>query len=603
MSDGSGHAPLERSTRWHPSLAATIAWTVAVVASVLSVMLRAGMPFTIGGGAVDDLLYLRTATYLARGQWLGPFDQYTLVKGPAYPAFVAAMYRSGVPLQVGEQLTHLLAAAAIAICVWVVARRAVIALAVYVALALDPVNFDTWASRATRDGWYASLTLLLVATVFLAVYAAVAHARLRLVIAASVIAGVSAGVFTLCREETMWIAPTLLVVALGLPLCVVVRWWFRTPRTPMRGRRVLRGVGRLALVAVLIGVVGGAAVLRVTMTNERQYGAAVTSDLVYGSFGRAYADWRRVAGGVSSPDDPITQVQREAVYAVSPLAWSLQPYLDPSEGCVTPPGAGFGFDSGIPPCARPVWRGLRDAAAILGYFRTADDAQRFFAALDGEIQAGCDSGELECTPRLPTQLQSLQLFSSGPFFDFMRDWGAKTATSTGYYDLPPGRRSGLGTPEARTVMAQVIRGIPATLPEAEDQARIFASNDWPYRFLFHLYAPLLPCLLVLGLVGSLLPIVRPRWPQAALSVLSIGLVIGAATRLALVALLTITQFGTRNLEVRYLLPAHALLLAFAIVGTGQLADAVWTGLGSRRAGGRAAVTPEAAAPEAVQVAD
>jgi hypothetical protein len=554
------------------------------------------MPLTIGGGGVDDRLYLRTATYLAHGQWLGPFDQHTLLKGPGYPAFIAAMYRSGVPLKVSEQLTHLLAVAAIAICIWVVTRRSVIALAVYVALALDPVNFDTWASRVTRDSWYASLTLLLIATMFLAVYAAVAHARLPWVIAASVIAGVTAGVFALCREETMWIAPTLLVVALGLPLCVVVRWWFHTPRTQMQGSRVLRGLGRLALVAALIGVVGTAAIVRVTTMNGRQYGAAVTSDLVYGSYGRAYADWRRVAGGVSSPDDPITLAQREVVYAVSPLARSLQPYLDPAGGCVTPRGGGLGFEPGYPPCARRVWQGLRDAAALLGYFRTGHDAQAFFAELDAQIQAGCDSGELECTSRLPTQLQSLQLFSWGPFFDFMRDWGFKTVTSTGYYELPPGQRSGLGRAQARTAMAQVVRGMPATLPEAEDQARTFTSNDWPYRFLFHLYTPLLPCLLVLALVGLLMPIVRPRWPQAALSVLSIGLAIGAVSRVAFVALLTVTEFGTQNIEVRYLLPAHTLLLAFAIVGTGQLADAVWTNLGSRRAGKREAAMAPGSVP-------
>ncbi len=598
MSDGSEQAPLERRRRWRPSWPTTIGWTVAALVSVLSVMLRWGMPFTIGGGAVDDLLYLRTASYLAQGQWLGPFDQYTLVKGPAYPAFVAAMYRSGVPLQVGEQLTHLLAAAAVAMCVWVVTRRTVMVLAVYVALALDPVNFDTWASRATRDSWYSSLTLLLIATVFLAVYAAVAHARLPWVVAASVSAGVTAGVFSLCREETMWIAPTLSVVVAGLPFCVVVRWWFRRPRTQMQGSRVLRGLGRLALVAAIIGMVGAAVIMGVTTMNEREYGVAVTSDLVYGSFGRAYADWRRVAGGVSTPDDPITRAQREAVYAVSPLARSLQPYLDPPERCVTPRGARFGFDSRIPPCARPVWRGLRDAAAILGYFRTGSDSQRFFGELDAQIQAGCNSGQLGCTPRLPTQLQSLQLFSSGPFFDFMRDWGSKTVTSTGYYEQPPGDRSGLGTPEARTVLAQVVRGIPATLPEAEDQVRTFTSNDWPYHFLFHLYAPLLPCLLVTALVGLLMPIVRPRWPQAALSVLSIGLAVGAVSRLAFVALLTITEFRTKDIEVRYLLPAHTLLLAFAIVGTSQLADVVWTGFRSRRAG-----ELSAAAPDAVQVAD
>ena len=54
-------------------------------------VLRHGVPLTSGGALVDDYLYVRIAGYLAHGQWLGPFDQYTLLKGPAYPAFIAAM--------------------------------------------------------------------------------------------------------------------------------------------------------------------------------------------------------------------------------------------------------------------------------------------------------------------------------------------------------------------------------------------------------------------------------------------------------------------------------------------------------------------------------
>jgi hypothetical protein len=277
----------------------------------------------------------------------------------------------------------------------------------------------------------------------------------------------------------------------------------------------------------------------------------------------------------------------------------LQPYLDPPGGCTTPQGAGFGFDSGIPPCARPIWRGLRDAATLLGAFRTGTDEQKFFGELDAEIQAGCESGQLGCTPRLPTQLQSLQLFSAGPFFDFMREWGIKTTLSTGYHDLPPASRSRVGIPAQRSTMSGIVRGIPATVPEAQDQMAAFESHGWPYRLLIAVYTPLLPCLLVAAIVGSLIPIVRPRWPQAALSVLSISLALGAVTRVAFVALLTIAEFGTNHIEVRYLLPAHALLLAFAVVGTSQLVDALRARLGTRPAGDHVAVT----APETVSAAD
>jgi hypothetical protein len=492
------------------------------------------------------------------------------------------MYRAGIPLQTGEQLTHLVAAAAVAVCVWTLLRRPVVALGAYTVLALDPTNFDTWASRATRDTWYASVTMLLIALVFLAVYAAVSHARLRSVVVYSLLAGVAGGAFVLCREEPMWIAPALGVMVVGIPVAVTIRWWFRKPRSRLDARSALVEVGRLFLA---VGVIFGltlASSAAVSVTNQRHYGAPVTSDLVYGSFGRSYADWRRVDGGVSTPADPITSAQRQAVYGVSPSARQLEPFLDPAGGCRSPSSAGFGFGSGIAPCRFPVWRGIRAAAARLGYFATGADAQRFFGQLDAEIEAGCASGRLQCSPRLPTSMQSLQLFELRPFLAFMRTWTWRTALSSGYFDLPPGHRSRIGTVELRATFDRVLRGVPSTVSEAEAEVDSFRAATWPYGLLFSVYRPLLPALLLAAIVGTSLPIVRPRWPRAALSVLSLAFAVGALTRIAFVAVVTITAFRTGGLEVRYLLPAHTLLLAFAVVGSCLLIDDIWEAIAKRR---------------------
>jgi hypothetical protein len=332
--------------------------------------------------------------------------------------------------------------------------------------------------------------------------------------------------------------------------------------------------GRLALVAVTTAVLGAVLVETVASMNGRQYGAPLTDDLVDGSFARAYADWRRVDGAASTAEDPITRAQREAVYNVGPVARSLQPLLDPVDGCHVPLVETSGFDSNIPPCHHPVWRGLRDAAAAMGYYGNGADAQRFFQTLDDEIVAGCDSGQLRCSPRLPSQLQSLQIFSAGPFLHAMRTWGAGLVTSSGYYDLPPGFRSGPGGDLRRTPIVEIVRGVPRGTAEAEAQLAEFQSNAWPYRLLARLYTVGLPIVLVAALVGMLVPLVRPRWPAAALSVLSLSLGVGFVVRLAFVALLQVTQFDVGSLATRYLLPAHALLLAFAVVGSSQLIDAM-----------------------------
>ncbi len=573
MRDVPPTAPLSWSSRWTPLWSTLICVVLAGAASVLSVQLRRHVPITPYGGRVDDFLFVRGATFMAHGQWLGPFDQLTLAKGPGYPVFIALMHRYNVALKVGEQLTYLFAVAALAGCVWVVTRRTAVALVAFMVLALDPVNFSTHNSQIIRDGWYASLSTLFVATFFLAVYGAATHVRLLWLIALSLLAGISGGAFWLCREEGAWILPAVLSVAFGLPFCLLVRWWYAKPRTRPERSRVLRKGARLALVLAFVGMALVAPIAAVTMENSRYYGAALTNDLASGQFARAYADWMRVEAGTPSTTTPLGRSQREAVYLVSSAARQLEPYLENPDSRWLRRSCRI-----LKPCGElagnlVIWA-LRDAAANAGYFQSESDAQRFFGELDAQIRSACASAQLSCTARLPTELQSLQRVTAGPLFSYLRRWAGMTIASTGFHD-PPIELRPLKS-DRWALYAQIVRGLPASQSVATDQLRRFTANTWPYRILSRVYRLLLPCLLVLAAIGFLLPIVRPRWPHASLSVLSAAFVVGALSRLLFVALLDTTQFSTVGLEIRLLLPTHAFLMAFGAVGTAQFADALLT---------------------------
>ena len=558
--------------KWNPRTVTLIGLAAAV--SALSLILRAHVPITVAGEPVDDLLFVRGATYLAHGQWLGPFDQFTLVKGPGYPAFIAAMYRSGVSLKVGEQLTYLLASAAIAGCIWVVTRRRAVTLAAYAVLALDPVNFSTYGSRLIRDGWYSSICMLFVATFFLAIYGAVMRTRLRWLVPLAAICGFSGAAFWLGREEGPWILPTLCVIGLGLPSYRLARWWFAKSRTRPGKSRILLAGGRLGLVGVVVVVALLAPIAVVTSENSKHYGVALTNDLELGQFARAYADWRRVQAGTPNVNDPISRAQREAVYQISSAARELEPYLDPSGPCVS-----------HRPCSDHVWLGIRNAAAKLGYFRSASDAQGFFGQLDAQIQAGCESGQLICSPRLPAELQSLQLVSVGPLLSYVGRWAGMSVVSSGFYDLPFVHKE--TSPVKRSAYPVIVPAVPLSQETADAQVSSFLSNAWPYRLLAWIYRVLLPCLLVLAVTGIVWSLTRRRWPMLALVILSLALLVGFVARLIFVGILNTSQFPTLDSDVRYLLPAHALLLSLGVVGAALFVDGLQTKLVLRREDGRA----------------
>src|SRR5262245_37425754 len=87
--------------------------------ATLSLLLRTAIPVAaIGSSPHDDLLFVRLAYRIGSGAWLGPYDQFTLIKGVGYPLFILATFAAGVPLKIAEHALYLAASALAAWLVW-----------------------------------------------------------------------------------------------------------------------------------------------------------------------------------------------------------------------------------------------------------------------------------------------------------------------------------------------------------------------------------------------------------------------------------------------------------------------------------------------------
>ena len=62
--------------------------------------------FAIGSAGLDDRLFLELAQHLVRGEWLGPYTETTLAKGPFYPLFIAGAFLVGLPLFLTQHLFY-----------------------------------------------------------------------------------------------------------------------------------------------------------------------------------------------------------------------------------------------------------------------------------------------------------------------------------------------------------------------------------------------------------------------------------------------------------------------------------------------------------------
>ncbi len=550
-----------------------------VLGSVVSLLARREVPTMVGASPYDSGLFVRQANYLVDGRWLGPFDNLTLAKGPAYPLFIAFTHEVGIPLKLGEHLTWLAAALAVAGCFWLVTRRRALSAAIYLVLVLCPDSFGDANAGVVRDGWYASLTLLFLSSLFLALYGALCRVRLVWVVISSAVCGLSGAAFWLCREEGPWILPAAAVIAVAMPLAAVLRWLGRSRRRRTTGRPLLRYAGRYVLAASVVGALFAAPVAFVMVQNHERYGTTLTNDFASGAFARAYADWGRVEAGSPEPLVPITRAQRAAVYRVSPAARELEPALEsPSNRWLRLSCPAEHEITGCDILGSVTAWAIRDAAARAGHFGSEPAAQRFFAEVSEQIDAACAAHQLACRPRLPLYLQPVQQLNARQAVHTFGDnaheavWSAEFTTPT---------RVAVPLPQpAHDAARAVVRPIASNQQAQVDQLRQFASRHWPYRVLADVYRLILPLILMLGLAGAVLGFARPRWPRVALSVLCLAFAMGVVSRLALLTIVDLTQFSAD--VARYQLPTRALLYAFGTVGTALLFDQLGNWRHSRR---------------------
>ncbi len=532
---------------------------VGLIASLASIWLRGRVPVPLGLGGPDDMLFVRSAIHLANGEWLGPYDDITLAKGPSYPMFIATAHWLGVEVKLAEQATYLLACLVIAFGFWYGTRRTVLSTGIYETLALDPFGFSFDSASLMRDNWYSSLGLLFLGAVFLALVIAIRGGRLIWIVLSSLFAGLVGATFWLCREEAVTIVPAVAIIVLGLPLLRVGRW-LRLPKHERFSATVICRARRFSLSAIVIAVSLAVPTAAVGMINEDRYGVRLTNDYSVGAFARAYADWTRVDGGSTMFSVPLTYRQRALVYEVSPAARELEAYMESGDkgfavlSCKAPhcdfPGAHMGWE-------------IRLAAKVAGHYESGQGAQEYFSRLDSEIIAGCESGFLRCTPQLPVSLQPLQRTSLKELSSYFRQLISITVFSTNVFDPPVAV-----WPDAQNQLQLtrgVVHGLPADAEAAAAQMDQFLSVSWPYDILRAVYTWLLPPLALIALAMLVAGWRRARWPFTSEFILLGALLAAYLTRTAALAVVKATDYDAA--ASRYQMPGHVLLMAFAVIGT------------------------------------
>jgi hypothetical protein len=509
--------------------------------------------------------WLEPADCLGHVAWLGPYNQYTLMKGPFYPLWLALGSFLKVPLLLGEHLFYIVACALTVAALGPLLPRRLALLSIYGLLLFNPMTYTAAVLRVIREGIVPAETLMVFA--FLIGIHTRRDRSLRAMSFWAAGLGAALGASWLTREDGIWQLPSV-VLLLGYTVLSLV--WQRRADWPRR----------VACCGIPLAI-WGAMVAGVCWLNWANYGIYTTVEFRWPKFVGAYSALSRVEHCPWRQHYLLPRETRQRIYAVSPAFRELEPML---EGELGKAWAGCSRQGVWAACGQGsddimgtyIIFALRDAVAKAGHYQSGKTAAAFYGQLADEVNRACDSGLLQAGPRRYTMAPCWRQEYAAPLMEVLPRGLRQVIGFHGFQPLPTCSTGAPTEPilngfraithERLSPLPEVSSGWPSEIDHQKISVlqRIGAS----YRTAMRWLGPLAG-LVLLGAVG--VAVARKHVPYYL--VLAVSLVLGIVARVGMLALTEVT--GWAPVTLLYLTPVFPLLLltlALAAIPLCQVAE-------------------------------
>ncbi|MBI1849845.1 MAG: hypothetical protein HYR85_05825 [Planctomycetes bacterium] len=375
--------------RWPRIRVGTLLLLAGVVTCVgLKLWLVATYEMVARASSLDQLRFAQMASALIDGRWLGDYDYLTLIRQPVFPLWIWLAHESGIPLRIANEI--LLAGGALAFAAAL--RRVGVGngtvMACFATIVLQPMSF-VWNGELRAETLYSPVLLVALAALIRLATAP----RLRTCAAWAAVAGIPLALLWHMRPESVLVA-ILVVQFVGMEA-----WrWKRKDRTWSWV------AARAACIATPIALAVSALGFALASRNAVQYGVAVVSDEAAPGYVALERALLRIRPARSTRYVAVPADARRRAYEASPTFRELEPWLEGDLGGKWK--TFFRVATHAEDELGDAWLfwAIREAAASAGHYRTAADAERYYAAAAAEIDAACDAGRIAARPVLLTSV-------------------------------------------------------------------------------------------------------------------------------------------------------------------------------------------------------
>lgn len=522
-------------------------WILIAGFVVVKLALVGWWPFLALERMPDDVaLFLSQAMSILEGDWLGPYTERTLMKGPITPMWIALMNFLGIPLLLSHHVFYI---AACILCMLTLKRFTQnnwYLLFVFLLLLLNPFSYNYGPiAAAFREMLQQPVVLTAIALSIILVVDFIERRTVN--IGLSVLFGIVLFMFWNNREEGVWMVPYLLWL-----LFIIVFYTWKD-----RGQNNRQAITKMMQVVLIPCAIWWLGTLALAWKNYQEYEVFAVVELKTPQFKRAF-------GGLLGIKADRWRSKFAAPPDVLDKLYSL------------PSGSELDLDQKANAVRKPImsmilpWN-FRWAVADAGYYKKGGAAVlEFYDRLGTEIEQACAEQKFAC---------------SKPLFDVFPPWhpgytrGYLGNISRIFEQVLSIKRHiiiddyySFGTPEYILAVSRLVnspirvderneRRLPSFYKRLKkNKTRIQEDLVEFYRFV----VPYLFWLAMLGIFSRTFFIIKER-QAALLDTIYIGLAVTVLLQLMMLAVLRITGYSYATRLFFMLYPVFYTFIAIGLL--------------------------------------
>lgn len=349
-----------------------------ILSSRLPAYILASMPH-------DDGWLVRQANFILMGNWLGPYDQFTLIKGPFSPLFMAFAAQIGVSFSSLNTWLYCVSCLVFVFAVRPIIKNQWLQVISFAVLLFNPITYALETGQRIYRNSMGQWQILIIVGCLFAIFLR-RNENGKSLLKWGVLGGLALGAFFGTREDSAWISAFVMGTISATILIFLLE---------KRGPKKKIFFYLVPLMVVLL--VNSMFALK----NKRYYGAAIVNDRNGGNFAKVAGDLYAITPDAN--DDMLYSSDayrdRYITMYVSTIekALAASPTLNQIAGPFRESikwWAALAHPNIGQPSTDHMLFALRDGARAAGYYKSLPETEEFYGKVHEELKMAFEKGTL-----------------------------------------------------------------------------------------------------------------------------------------------------------------------------------------------------------------